>query len=56
MEYIPVVFRTLAFGLLVVLPDVPLGAYPMVKTRTVNPNSEIIKEAPSHSKSKECLP
>jgi hypothetical protein len=25
MEYIPVVFRVLALGLFVVLPDVPLG-------------------------------
>jgi hypothetical protein len=46
----------LALGLLVVLPDVPLGVKPTVKTRIANPHSETAKEMLSHSKSKECSP
>ena len=49
IEYIPVVFRVLALGVLVVLPDVPLGTKPTVKTRIANPNSEMPKQMPSHS-------
>lgn len=51
MEYIPVVFRVLALGLFVVLPDVPLGTKPTVKTRIANPNSETAKQMPSHRRS-----
>jgi hypothetical protein len=56
MEYIPVVFNSAAFGLLVVLPDVPSATYPTVYILIPNPDKAIAKQQYSHISSIKGLP